>query len=113
MRTEEAKKGFSLFGKGGAKTKPAAAIFADAVAKFRADEYEAAIKAFRQVLTLDPGFPNVRFNLGGAFLGIERYTDALQWLQEHVSKNKQDAEARALYSKISALATRKTSAATP
>lgn len=107
VRAEEAKKGFTLFGQGGTKARQVSSIFAEGVEKYRADEYEAAIKSFRQVLALDPQYPNVRFNLALAFVGIERYPEAMQWLQEHVSRNKGDADARSLYSKISALASKK------
>ena len=111
VRAEEGKKGFSLFGKGGAKAKQIGAIFSDGVEKYKADEYEAAIKSFRQVLVLDPQYPNVRFNLSLAFLGIERYSDAMQWLQEHIGKNKADADARGLYTKMNGLATKRKSGA--
>ena len=107
VRAELPKKGFSLFGSGATKAKQVAAIFADGVSKYKADEFENAIKAFRQVVTLEPDFPNAKYNLGLAFLAIERYPEALQWLQEHVGKNKGDEEVRALCAKVSGLATKR------
>jgi len=106
VRAELPKKGFSLFGSGATKAKQVAAIFSDGVDKYKTDEFESAIKAFRQVLTLEPDFPNVKYNLSLAFLALERYPEALQWLQEHVGKNKEDQEARALHTKAARRATR-------
>jgi predicted Zn-dependent protease len=104
MREETPKKGFSLFGKGNDKADRAAPTFKGGIEKFKAGEYEQAIQLFRKTHGIDPGYPNVKFNVATCFLAIERLSDAMQWLQDHVARNKEDAEARALFSKIAALA---------
>lgn len=101
------KKGLSLFGKGKEKAKQAEALFKEGLEKYQADEHEQAIKTFRKVHELDAEYPNVKFNLAVSFLALERYADALGWLQDHAGKNKEDATARALYAKISGLALKK------
>ena len=101
-----------LFSKPSPKTLAAEELFKTGVEKFKADEYEQAILAFRKAMEQDPEYPGTAFNLAASFLGIERFTDAMQWLQEHVGKNKDDQDARALYTKIGQLVSKlKTAAA--
>lgn len=104
IREAPPKKKFALFNKPSDRTKAAEPIFADGVAKFRGDEYEASLLAFRKAAELDPQYPNVKFNLAAAFLAIERYSDAVVAIQEHVARNKEDVDAKSLQSKISTLA---------
>jgi len=94
------KKGFKLFGGKEDGADGTEALFKDGVALFKADEYEQAIRAFRKIYDADQSYPNVRYNMAICFLAIERVGEALQWMQDHVAKNKEDAEARAVYSKI-------------
>lgn len=42
-----------------------------------------------------------------SFLAIERLGDCSQWLQEHIGKNKEDAESRGLFSRVAALIQKK------
>lgn len=92
-----------LFSKPADKTVAAEGYFKAGVDKFRADEYEQAILAFRKAFETDPDFPGTQYNMAISFLGIERFNDALQWLQEYAGRNKDDQDARVLYSKIGAL----------
>lgn len=90
-----------LFSKGpDEKTKQAEAACRDASEKFKADEFEQAILAFRKAADLDPEYPNVRFNMGVCFLALERLNDALAWIQDHVNRKKDDQDARALHQKV-------------
>ncbi len=100
-----------LFSKPSEKTVQAEEHFKAGLEKYRADEYEQAILAFRKAFDADPDFPGTRFNLAIAFLGIERFNDALQWLQDHAARNKEDQEARALYTKIGGLMAKRKAAA--
>ncbi len=109
---EERKGGLGgLFVKTSDRSKEAAGIFRLGVNAFRTEEYEQAVQAFRKVYNLDPEFPGVRFNLGMAFIALERYSEALQWLQDQVAKKKDDAEARALHGKIASLMHKRKAAA--
>jgi len=92
-----------LFSKPSPKTLAAEEYFNGGVEKFKADEYEQAILAFRKAMEADPEYPGSVFNLAVSFLGIERFNDALQWLQEYAGKNRDDQDARALYAKIGGL----------
>ncbi len=103
LRDELPKKGLAIFGKS-AKVKDLEAVFKDGLDKYRAEENEQAILAFRKVYDADPDFPNIGYNLAVCFLAIERLGDAQQWLQDHVAKRKDDNEARALFTKINTLA---------
>ena len=100
IRDEAPKKGFKLFGGKDDKSATVETQFKDGAAMFKADEYERAIQAFRKVFDADPAYPNVRYNMALCFLAIERIPEALQWMQDHVAKNKEDAEAKAVYSRI-------------
>jgi curved DNA-binding protein CbpA len=102
-RDELPKKGLAIFGKS-AKAKDLDAVFKEGLEKLKADEFEQAIIAFRKVYEADPAFPNIGYNLAVCFLAIERLGEAQQWLQDHVAKKKDDAEARALFAKINTLA---------
>jgi predicted Zn-dependent protease len=55
----------------------------------------------------DPEYPGVGFNMAACFLAIERFNDAMQWLQEYAGKNKEDMDARTLYAKIGGLAAKR------
>ena len=103
LRDEAPKKGFALFGKGG-KTKDLEPLFKEGLEKYKIGEVELAVVAFRKVYEANPDYPNVGFNLAVCFLAIERLNDALQWLQDQVARKKDDADARALYARISTLA---------
>jgi len=99
IREERGKKGFGLFG-GSEKEKLAEEEFKAGVAAFRTDEYEQAVRRFGRVIELSPDCANARYNLAAAFLALERTSEAQQWLQEHLGRNKDDAEARTLQNKI-------------
>lgn len=103
LREEPPKKGFALFGKAKEKAGQLEAILRDAAEKFKRDEYEQAIQAFRKALDLDGESSSARFNLALCFLAIDRLGDAQTWLQEQVGVKKDDAEARSLFAKIGAL----------
>ncbi len=109
LREAEAKKGGlkSLFGKSRQQSKEADALFKLGVDSYRAEEYEQAIQAFRRVWKLTADYPGVRYNMAVSFLAIERLSDASQWLQEHIGKNKEDAEARGLLSRVASLIQKK------
>lgn len=105
IRDEVPKKGFSLFGgkgKGGAEA--AEPLMKEGVEAFKADEYEKAIMAFRRAYEVAPDYPHIRFNVAAGYLAIDRVPESLQWLTDHIAKNKEDADARALYGRIAALA---------
>ena len=104
------KKGLALFSKPSEKTRLAEESYKTGVEKFRGDEYEQAILAFRKAFDADPEYPNLRFNMAVSFLAIERFNDALQWLQDHAGKNKEDLDARALYTKIGGLMSKRKAA---
>lgn len=98
------KKGFSLFGgKGAASADGAGPAFKEGLDHYKANEVEQAIGSFRKALEQDAEYPNCRYNLAVCFLAIERLNDALQWLQDHANRKKDDQEARALFAKIAAL----------
>ena len=103
MREDLPKKGLAIFGKS-SKVKDLEAVFREGLEKFKADENEQAIIAFRKVYEADPDFPNIGYNLAVCFLAIERLGEAQQWLQDHVTKKKSDTEARAVFAKINTLA---------
>lgn len=96
------KKGTGLFG-GGEKAKQADEEFRRGVESYRSDEYEAALKSFGKVLTIEPECANARFNLAACFLALEKSAESLSWMSEYIGKNKDDAEAKALFAKITAL----------
>jgi len=100
LREDLPKKG--LFGRG--KAKELEPVFKDALERFRAGEVEQCIVGLRKIYDADPAYPNIGYNMSVCFLAIERMNDSLQWLQDHVAKKKDDADARALYAKISGLA---------
>lgn len=106
------KKGFALFG---GKAKPgldaAEPLMKEGVEAFKADEHEKAIMAFRRAFELAPDYPHIRFNVAAGYLAIDRVPEALQWLTDHIAKNKDDADARALYGRIAALAQKRGKAA--
>ena len=99
-----------LFSKPSEKTLAAEGYFKAGAERFRADEYEQAIVAFRKAFEADPDYPGLQYNLAIAFLGIERFNDALQWLQEHAGRNKEDQDARVLYTKIGGLMSKRKAA---
>lgn len=103
MREDLPKKGLAIFGKS-AKAKDTEALFKEGLEKFKADENEQAILAFRKVYDADPEFPNIGYNMAVCFLAIERLSEAQQWLQDHVAKKKDDTEAKAVFAKINTLA---------
>lgn len=78
---------------------------------WRADEFEQAAVWFRKAFEQDPTVPNLRFNLALAFFALDRLNDALQWLQDHAARNKEDQDARALYGKIAGLIQKRRQAA--
>ena len=98
-----AKKGFALFGGKASAADGAAVPYKAGLDQFKEGEFEQAIMSFRKTLELDPEFPNARYNLAICFLGIERLKDALQWLQDHANRKKDDQEARAVFTKIATL----------
>ncbi len=97
------KKGFGLFGGKNTATEAGAVPFKAGLEQYRNDEVEQAITSFRRTLELDPEHPNCRYNLAICFLAIERLNDALTWLQDHATRNKDDQEARAVFARIAAL----------
>ena len=109
IREPEAKRSGlkSLFGKSRQQSKEADGLFKLGVDSFRAEEYEQAIQAFKRVWKLNQEYPGVRYNMAGAFLAIERLSDCSQWLQEHIAKAKDDAEARGLLSRVASLIQKK------
>jgi DnaJ-class molecular chaperone len=105
LKEEKAKKGgFGLFG-GGDKVKAAAIEeeFRRGLEAFRMDEYEQALKRFGKVTELDPEHGAAKFNLATCFLALEKLNEAINWLQDYLVKNKDDADARSLFGKMTAL----------
>jgi tetratricopeptide (TPR) repeat protein len=103
LRDEAPRKGFALFGKGG-KARDLEPLFREGLEKYKAGEVEQAIGVFRKVYDAHPEYPNIGFNMAVCFLAIERLNESMQWLQDHVTRKKDDAEARALHAKIATLA---------
>ena len=93
-----------MFG-GGDKHKAAAAdeMFRQGVEAYRADEYEQALKRFAKALELDSENPNTKFNLAVCFLALEKFNESVNWLQDYLVKGKDDADAKALFGKITVL----------
>lgn len=100
-----------LFAKPKDHTAAAEASVRRALEAWRAEEFEAAAVAFRKAFEQDPALPNARYNLAVAFFALDRLGDALQWLQDHAARNKEDQEARALYAKVAALVQKRKQAA--
>jgi DnaJ-class molecular chaperone len=106
LREDRGKKsGGGLFGGGGDKHKAAAAdeMFKQGVEAYRADEYEAALKKFAKAHELDGENPNTKFNLAACFLALEKLNESANWLQDYLVKGKDDADAKSLFGKITAL----------
>jgi DnaJ-class molecular chaperone len=98
------KKGFALFGKAKELAAQTEAAFKEGLEQYRRGEYEQAVATFRKVLDADGEYPGVRVNLALCFLAIGRLHDATAWLQDHLARQKDDADARAALAKINALA---------
>jgi len=96
-----------LFSKGGSKNQAAEDTFKRGLETFKAGEYEQAVLAFRRAYELDADFPGLRYNMAVALLALERVHDAIQWLQDHASRSKDDAEARVLLAKLNGLQSKK------
>jgi tetratricopeptide (TPR) repeat protein len=62
---------------GPAPAEDAAALYARAVSLHRAGDLEGAVKAYREVVALDPRNPEVRSNLGAALAALGRYEEAI------------------------------------
>jgi len=104
LREDRGKKAGGLFG-GGDKAKMAAAdeVFKQGVESFRADEFEQALKRFGKATELDPDNGNTKFNLSVCFLALEKFNESLNWMQDYLVKGKDDADAKLLFGKITAL----------
>ena len=68
---------------------------------------EQAVLAFRRAYELDADFAGLRYNMAVSLLALERVHDAIQWLQDHLSRTKDDADSRALLAKLNGLQSRK------
>lgn len=108
VREDRGKKQGGFFG-GGDKQKAAAAdeVFKQGVESYRSDEFEQALKRFGKALELDGENLNTKFNLAICFLGLEKLNEASNWLQDYLVKGKDDADAKSLFGKITALQRKK------
>ena len=99
----------ALFGKATPKNQAAEESFKRGLDAFKTGEFEQAVLAFKRAYELDSDFPGLRYNMAVSLLALERGHDAVQWLQDHVSRVKDDAEGRALLVKLNALQSKKKS----
>jgi len=104
LREDRGKKSGGLFG-GGDKVKMAAAdeVFKQGVEAYKTDEFEQALKRFGKAIELDPENPNTKFNLSVCFLALEKFNEAVNWMQDYLMKGKDDLDAKSLFGKITAL----------
>ena len=78
-----------------------------AFARYRYREELFPSLAFRRAYELDADFAGLRYNMAVSLLALERVHDAIQWLQDHLSRTKDDADSRALLAKLNGLQSRK------
>lgn len=104
IKEEKGKKGF--FG-GGEKAKLAEEEFKRGIEAWKTDEYEQALKRFARVIELEKDCANAKFNLAACFLALEKVSESLSWLQEYLTKAKDDVEAKSLLGKITGLTHRR------
>ena len=79
------------------------------VAAVKTTDYEAAIKEFEQATVLAPGWPEAFYNLGLAYEGAKKYTDAVKSYREYLrlAPNAGDAtEVKSLVNELEYLAER-------
>ncbi len=74
-----------------AKNAETYAVMGDA--QFRLNQFEDALKSYRQSLRLDPKFPNAQFQIGNALDRLGRSDEAAKAFQEAARLNSQDADA--------------------
>lgn len=67
--------------------------FQQGTERYRQGKLSEAVAAYRQCVTLDPTFPNARYNLGVALGDAEQYDEAMACLQQVIQAEPERAEA--------------------